>query len=73
MTKITVSADCGNAPKKGFLKEINIAFAKGNLDFLTESVTDKIVWNIIGNKKIEGKLISKCGLRNSHKEIVLSL
>ena len=55
MTKITVSADCGNAPKKGFLKEINIAFAKGNLDFLTESVTDKIVWNIIGNKKIEGK------------------
>ena len=55
MTKITVSADCGNAPKKEFLKEINIAFAKGNLDFLTESVTDKIVWNIIGNKKIEGK------------------
>jgi hypothetical protein len=26
MTKITVSADCGNAPKKEFLKEINIAF-----------------------------------------------
>ena len=55
MTKITVSPDCGNAPKKEFLKEINIAFAQGNLDFLTESVTDKIVWNIIGDKKIEGK------------------
>lgn len=55
MTKITVSADCGNAPKREFLKEINIAFAKGNLDFLTESVTDQIVWNIIGDKKIEGK------------------
>ncbi len=55
MTKITVSADCGNAPKKEFLKEINIAFAKGNSDFLTASVTDKIVWNIIGDKKIEGK------------------
>ena len=55
MTKITVSADCGNAPKKEFLKEINIAFAKGNSDFLTESVTDKIVWNIVGDKKIEGK------------------
>ncbi len=55
MTKITVSSDCGNAPKKEFLKEINIAFAKGNSDFLTESVTDKIVWNIIGDKKIEGK------------------
>ena len=55
MTKITVSSDCGNAPKKEFLKVINIAFAKGNSDFLAESVTDKIVWNIIGDKKIEGK------------------
>lgn len=55
MTKITVSSDCGNAPKKEFLKKINIAFAKGNSDFLTDSVTDKIVWNIIGDKKIEGK------------------
>lgn len=55
MTKISVSTDCGNAPKKEFLKEINIAFAKGNSDFLTESVTDKIVWDIVGDKKIEGK------------------
>lgn len=55
MTKITVSADCGNAPKKEFLKEINIAFAKGNSGFLIDSVTDYIVWNIIGDKKIEGK------------------
>ena len=55
MTKIVVSADCGNAPKKEFLKEINIAFAKGNSDFLIESVTDKIVWNKIGDKKVEGK------------------
>ncbi len=55
MTKITVGADCGNAPKKEFLKEINSAFAKGNSNFLVDCVTDKIVWNIIGNKKIEGK------------------
>lgn len=55
MTKITIGDDCGNAPKKKFLKEINIAFAKGNSDFLTESVTDEIVWNIIGDRKIEGK------------------
>lgn len=55
MTKITVSADCGNAPKREFLKEINIAFAKGDSDFLRENVTDTIVWNIIGDRKIEGK------------------
>lgn len=56
MTKITLSAICGNAPKKEFLKEINIAFAKGDTDFLVESVIDNFGWNIIGDKKIEGKI-----------------
>jgi len=55
MTKITSSPDCGNSPKKELLKKINIAFANGNSDFLTESVADKIVWDIIGEKKIVGK------------------
>jgi hypothetical protein len=55
MTKITSSPDCGNSPKREFLKEINIAFVKGYSDFLTKSVTDQIIWNIIGDRKIEGK------------------
>lgn len=53
--KITSSPDCGNSPKKELLKQVNIAFAKGNLDFLVEHTTDEITWNIIGNKTIEGK------------------
>lgn len=55
MTKIVSSPNCGNSPKMEFLKEFNIAFAKGNVEFIVESVTDDIVWNIIGDKKIEGK------------------
>ncbi|MRH99211.1 nuclear transport factor 2 family protein [Kriegella sp. EG-1] len=55
MTKIVSSPNCGNSPKMEFLKEFNIAFAKGDVAFLTESVTVDIVWNIIGDKKIEGK------------------
>ncbi|GAA4303427.1 nuclear transport factor 2-like protein [Aestuariibaculum suncheonense] len=55
MTKIISSPNCGNSPKMEFLKEFNIAFAKGNVEFITESVTDGIVWNIIGDRKIEGK------------------
>ena len=55
MTKIVSSPNCGNSPKMEFLKEFNIAFAKGNVEFITESVTDEIVWNIIGGKRIEGK------------------
>ncbi|MEH6657071.1 nuclear transport factor 2 family protein [Leeuwenhoekiella marinoflava] len=55
MTKIISSPNCGNSPKMEFLKEFNIAFARGNVEFITESVTDNIVWNIIGDKTIEGK------------------
>ena len=55
MTKIVSKPNCGNSPKMEFLKEFNIAFAKGNVEFITGNVTDEIVWNIIGNKKIEGK------------------
>ncbi len=55
MTKIISSPNCGNSPKMTFLKEFNIAFAKGNLEFLTENVMDEIVWNIIGDRRIEGK------------------
>ncbi|PZD76575.1 nuclear transport factor 2 family protein [Mesonia sp. K7] len=55
MTKIIFSPNCGNSPKMEFLKQLNIEFAKGNLTFLIESVTDDIVWNIMGDKKIEGK------------------
>ncbi|WKV13347.1 nuclear transport factor 2 family protein [Marivirga harenae] len=55
MTKIISNLNCGNSPKMGFLMDFNIAFAKGDLEFIADSVTDEIVWNIIGNKKIEGK------------------
>src|SRR5690606_28390223 len=55
MTKIVSSPNCGNSPKMEFLKEFNIAFAKGNIEYITESVADEINWNIIGNRKIEGK------------------
>jgi len=55
MTKIISSPYCGNSPKMEFLKEFNIAFAKGNVKFITENVTDDILWNIIGDRKIEGK------------------
>ena len=55
MTKIVSSPNCGNSPKMEFLKDFNIAFAKGNVELIFESVTDDIIWNIIGDKKIEGK------------------
>ena len=47
--------DCGNAPRKEFLKDFNIAFATGKADFIIEHVSEEIVWNIHGDKHITGK------------------
>lgn len=55
MVKIKVSADCGNSPKREFLKAFNIAFAEGNIPFLSDSVAEDIAWNMVGDKTIEGK------------------
>lgn len=52
--KITTLADCGNSPKGTFLRDFNIAFAKGNADFIIESVTDDILWVMHGDKTVEG-------------------
>lgn len=55
MAKINVQPDCGNSPKKQFLKELNIAFATGDLSYVTEHIPDEIEWEIIGKKKLSGK------------------
>ena len=55
MVNITVDADCGNSPKQTFIKDFNVAFGEGNIDYLAEHVSDTIVWEMIGDKRIEGK------------------
>lgn len=55
MTKVTIQTDCGHSPKRTFLKDFNIAFGTGNTSFLIDSVTDDVLWTIIGDKTIEGK------------------
>lgn len=55
MVQITVDADCGNSPKQTFIKDFNIAFAEGNIDYLVEHVSDTVIWEMIGDKRIEGK------------------
>jgi hypothetical protein len=55
MTKIISSPNCGNSPKMEFLKEFNIAFVNGDIEFLAKCVIDEIIWDVIGDKKISGK------------------
>jgi len=42
MTKFIVKADCGNAPKKLAIRNLNEAFATGDAARIPESVTDDI-------------------------------
>jgi hypothetical protein len=55
MTKIIRSKDCGNSPKNKFVEDVKIAFAKHNVKFLLNNLTDDIAWQIAGQKPIHGK------------------
>lgn len=52
--KITCKENCGNAPRKLLLKNLNIAFAEGDVSVIKANVTNDVLWDIIGDKKIEG-------------------
>ena len=55
MTKITVAADCGNSPKKTFLRDWQVACAEGNAAYITEHISDDITLQSVGEAKVEGK------------------
>lgn len=51
----SVPDDCGNSPRKQFLVEFNRAFAAGDVAFVLEHVSDGVVWEMVGDKVVEGK------------------
>lgn len=53
--KVECAENCGNSPKKMLLKDLSIAFAKNEIDFCMDWMTDDVVWDIIGDKLIRGK------------------
>src|SRR5690606_31911685 len=53
--EINIPNDCGNAPRKIFLKDFHVAHAEGDILFLEKHVTEAISWEIIGSKSIETK------------------
>lgn len=55
MGKISIQTDCGNSPRKLFLKDLNVALANGDKDFLTNNIPQKIKWEISGKKKVSGQ------------------
>lgn len=52
--KVVCGEDCGNAPKKAFIKSFNVAFARGDVPAILEQVTPNIVWHIVGDRTLSG-------------------
>ena len=55
MVKVDVKADCGNAPKKLFLRDYHIALANHDLAAILSSFADDIQWERVGKRSINGK------------------
>ncbi len=53
--KITVPEDCGNAPKREFIRDFNIAFVENNKEKILDFMSDDIVWVMVGKKIMQGK------------------
>lgn len=55
MTKITLPADCGDAPKQLLLRDLNIAFARAEVDEILALLCEDITWHIVGEAVLKGK------------------
>lgn len=62
MTDFTIHADCGNYPKKLVLRDLNVAFAEGNVASILEHLTDDIRWQIVGEADLHGKKAVRAAL-----------
>ena len=55
MAKILVTPDCGNAPRKLFLKNFHEAIANGKADVLIMLLPDTIKFSLVGEDEVQGK------------------
>ena len=55
MDKINVYEDCGNAPKKVFLKDFVVSIVLNEKDRVSDNITDDISWDVVGGKNTVGK------------------
>lgn len=55
MAEISIQVDCGNSPKKEFLKDYHVALANGDIDFVATNVAKDIHWEVIGGAFVNTK------------------
>jgi limonene-1,2-epoxide hydrolase len=75
MVKIHIQADCGNAPKKLFVKDFIVALVNNDQAFINRNSTDDIQWNVVGGQHIEGKeaVLAQLGQLRSDAVVELAI
>lgn len=53
--EISIPDHCGNSPRKQFIADFNRAFAEADVEFVLDHVSDDIVWEMVGDKEVNGK------------------
>lgn len=53
--KIILKQDCGNAPRKKFLSELNASIANADMDGVAEKINNDIIWEVLNGLKVSGK------------------
>ena len=55
MVKVNVQPDCGNAPKKLFIRDFMIALANSDSSSILAGVTDDASWELVGERTLKSK------------------
>lgn len=71
--KVVCAEDCGNSPKKQLLRDLTIALAKQDIESWLEWMRDDVVWEIIGEDRLEGKVAMADRLQSWHDRSISEL
>lgn len=73
MVKINIHEDCGNAPKKLFVKDFIVAIVTNDQDFVVRNTTDDLHWSLVGGVPVDGKQSVLAALQQARSEKVVEL
>ena len=73
MPRISIQADCDGAPKKQLLRDLNIAFARADVEGILEFFSDDIRWQIMGEADLRGKKAVRAALEAMQETVTSEL
>lgn len=53
--KTTIKPNYSNSHIKEFLVKLNIAFVTANIEFITNNISDDVIWHIVGDRSVKNK------------------